>query len=140
VDAYPGDVDGEGDPVSLAVQRTSTFTRRKILLVSTPTIQGLSRIEQEFEVSDKRYFHVPCPFCGNYQMLVWANPQVEQWWTTSIPENYRKKTSSSREKGEIRVQNAGLTVGDRSGYSFKARRLASKKSRNASCPTGSFPI
>jgi phage terminase large subunit GpA-like protein len=73
VDAYPGDVDGEGDPVSLAIQRTSTFTRRKILLVSTPTIQGLSRIEQEFEVSDKRYFHVPCPFCGHYQKFVWAN-------------------------------------------------------------------
>jgi phage terminase large subunit GpA-like protein len=73
VNAYPGDVDGEGDPVSLAVQRTSTFTRRKILLVSTPTIQGLSRIEQEFEVSDKRYFHVSCPFCGHYQKLIWAN-------------------------------------------------------------------
>jgi phage terminase large subunit GpA-like protein len=72
IDAYPGDVDGEGDPVSLAIQRTSTFTRRKILLVSTPTIQGLSRIEQEFEVSDKRYFHVPCPFCGHYQKLVWS--------------------------------------------------------------------
>lgn len=73
VDAYTGDVDGEGDPVSLAIQRTSTFTRRKILLVSTPTIQGLSRIEQEFEISDKRYFHVPCPFCGHFQRLIWAN-------------------------------------------------------------------
>lgn len=73
VDAYPGDVDGEGDPVSLAIQRTSTFTRRKILLVSTPTIQGLSRIEQEFELSDQRYFHVPCPFCGHYQKLIWAH-------------------------------------------------------------------
>jgi phage terminase large subunit GpA-like protein len=73
IDAYPGDVDGEGDPVSLAIQRTSTFARRKILLVSTPTIQGLSRIEQEFETSDKRYFHVPCPFCNHFQRLVWAN-------------------------------------------------------------------
>jgi phage terminase large subunit GpA-like protein len=73
IDAYPGDVDGEGDPVSLAIQRTSTFARRKILLVSTPTIQGLSRIEQEFETSDKRYFHVPCPFCSHYQRLIWAN-------------------------------------------------------------------
>jgi phage terminase large subunit GpA-like protein len=73
IDAYPGDVDGEGDPVSLAIQRTSTFARRKILLVSTPTIQGISRIEQEFEVSDRRYFHVPCPFCSHFQRLVWAN-------------------------------------------------------------------
>jgi phage terminase large subunit GpA-like protein len=77
IDAYPGDVDGEGDPVSLAIQRTSTFARRKILLVSTPTIQGLSRIEQEFEASDKRYFHVPCPFCGHYQRLVWSNVKFD---------------------------------------------------------------
>lgn len=48
VDAYPGDADGEGDPVSLAIQRTATFARRKILLVSTPTIQGASRIEMEY--------------------------------------------------------------------------------------------
>jgi phage terminase large subunit GpA-like protein len=74
VDAYPGDADGEGDPVSLAIQRTATFARRKILLVSTPTIQGLSRIEMEYENSDQRQFYVPCPHCGEFQVLTW--PQV----------------------------------------------------------------
>ncbi len=43
VDAYPGDVQGEGDPVELAMQRTVTFRRRKIYLCSTPTLKGLSR-------------------------------------------------------------------------------------------------
>ena len=38
VDGYPGDVGGEGDPVAIAEKRTSTFPRRKIFLVSTPTI------------------------------------------------------------------------------------------------------
>ena len=76
IDAYPGDADGEGDPVSLAIQRTATFARRKILLVSTPTIQGLSRIEREFEASDQRYYWVPCPHCNTFQILKW--PQV-QW-------------------------------------------------------------
>jgi phage terminase large subunit GpA-like protein len=75
VDAYPGDADGEGDPVSLAIQRTATFARRKILLVSTPTIQGISRIEMEYENSDQRQFHVPCPHCGELQVLVW--PQIQ---------------------------------------------------------------
>jgi phage terminase large subunit GpA-like protein len=75
VDAYPGDADGEGDPVSLAIQRTATFARRKILLVSTPTIQGISRIEMEYENSDQRQFHVPCPHCNELQVLVW--PQVQ---------------------------------------------------------------
>ena len=73
VDAYPLDADSEGDPVSLAIQRTATFTRRKILLVSTPTIKGISRIEKEFEESDQRYFFVPCPFCGKFQTLQWEN-------------------------------------------------------------------
>ena len=30
VDEYPGDVDGQGDPVALAEKRTSTFARRKV--------------------------------------------------------------------------------------------------------------
>jgi len=36
VDAYPGDVDGEGSPIALALARTRTFARRKIFVVSTP--------------------------------------------------------------------------------------------------------
>jgi phage terminase large subunit GpA-like protein len=35
VDGYPGDVEGEGDPILLAERRSATFQRRKILLVST---------------------------------------------------------------------------------------------------------
>jgi phage terminase large subunit GpA-like protein len=39
VDGYPGDVDGEGDPILLAERRSATFAqRRKIFLVSTPTL------------------------------------------------------------------------------------------------------
>jgi phage terminase large subunit GpA-like protein len=71
VDAYPPDADSEGDPLTLAIQRTSTFARRKILIVSTPTVKGLSRIEKEFENTDQRYFFVPCPHCGHFQVLKW---------------------------------------------------------------------
>lgn len=45
--------------------------------MSTPTIKGLSNIEREFENSDKRYFFVPCPFCGTYQRLEWTQMQAE---------------------------------------------------------------
>jgi phage terminase large subunit GpA-like protein len=86
VDAYPGDVDGEGDPVGLAEKRTTTFARRKILLVSTPTVKETSRIEREYEASDQRRFFVPCPHCGHMQWLKWANlkyqnddPQTAQY-------------------------------------------------------------
>jgi phage terminase large subunit GpA-like protein len=70
VDAYPASADEEGDPVTLAEARSLTFAhRRKVLLVSTPTIRGLSRIEREFEASDQRRFFVPCPHCGAIQWL-----------------------------------------------------------------------
>jgi phage terminase large subunit GpA-like protein len=72
VDGYPGDVDGEGDPINLATARTRTFARRKIFLVSTPKIAGLSRIEAAFEEGDQCCYYVPCPLCGHFQMLVFG--------------------------------------------------------------------
>ncbi len=73
VDGYPGDADGEGDPVALAIQRTATFRgRRKILMVSTPTLKGYSRIEAAFLESDQRLYHVPCLHCGDMAPITWA--------------------------------------------------------------------
>lgn len=77
VDGFPHDADGEGDPIALAEQRTVSFRgRKKIYLVSTPTLEGLSRIAKAFEESDQRRYHLPCPHCGVFQALRW--PQV-QW-------------------------------------------------------------
>jgi len=69
VDGYPLDVEGEGDAISLAEARTRTFSRRKIFIVSTPTIAGVSAIEREFEASDQRRYFVPCPHCDHHQWL-----------------------------------------------------------------------
>lgn len=73
VDGYPDDIDGEGDPVGLAEERTNNFARRKVFLVSTPTIKGASRIEDEYEKSDRRRYFVPCPDCHGKQHLKWSN-------------------------------------------------------------------
>lgn len=78
VDGYPFDLEGEGDPVSLAIARTKTFARKKIFICSTPTKKGASRIEIEFENSDQRYYEVPCPDCGHYQALEFKNLQWEE--------------------------------------------------------------
>jgi phage terminase large subunit GpA-like protein len=70
VDAYPPSADEEGDPVALAEARTRTFSWRKVFLVSTPTIHGVSsRIEREFEASDQRRYFVACPHCDHRQWL-----------------------------------------------------------------------
>jgi len=69
VDGYPLDVEGEGDAISLAEARTRTFARRKIFIVSTPTIAGASAVEREYEASDQRRYFVPCPHCSHRQWL-----------------------------------------------------------------------
>lgn len=72
IDTYEGDVSGEGDPVSVAEERTASFpTRRKILKISSPKIKGASRIESEFEKTDQRYFFVACIHCHHRFVIVW---------------------------------------------------------------------
>jgi phage terminase large subunit GpA-like protein len=85
IDAYPQEIDGEGDPIKLAEARASTFPRRKILLISTPTIESLSRINKEWLASDQRRYHVPCPHCGKKQPLIWDNLR----WHKGQPETAR---------------------------------------------------
>lgn len=82
VDGYPLDVEGEGDAISLAEARTRTFARRKIFIVSTPTISGASAIEREYESSDQRRYFVPCPHCSHrqwlrFEQLRWEKGQPE---------------------------------------------------------------
>lgn len=73
VDRYPASAGEEGDPISLAKRRAATFWNRKIILVSTPTNRGASRIESSYEESDQRKFMVPCHDCGHEQEMVWGN-------------------------------------------------------------------
>lgn len=71
-DRYPASAGTEGDPIKLAEKRQTTFWNRKLLMGSTPTVKGESPIEREFEESDMRRFHVPCPHCGESQSLKWS--------------------------------------------------------------------
>ncbi|WP_375572800.1 phage terminase large subunit family protein [Seohaeicola saemankumensis] len=89
VDRYPFSAGAEGDPVNLAKKRTVTFWNRKIVLVSTPTNKGASRIEAAFEESDQRRFWVPCPACGVEQLLTWG--QVK--WDKDENGSHRPETA-----------------------------------------------
>ena len=73
VDRYPGSAGTEGDPLSLAQKRQTTFWDKKTVMVSTPVIKGHSRIETEYNQSTREEWNVPCPECGHYQPFVWAN-------------------------------------------------------------------
>jgi phage terminase large subunit GpA-like protein len=77
VDRYPASAGTEGDPVALARKRTERFWNRKIILISTPGIKGFSRIEAAYLESDQRRYWVPCPHCGVFQPLRWAQVRWE---------------------------------------------------------------
>jgi phage terminase large subunit GpA-like protein len=67
--------------------RTSAFPATyKRLYISTPGIQGVSRIEQLWLKSDQRRYYVPCPDCGHEQPLEWKGlhwtPDGGECWYT----------------------------------------------------------
>lgn len=119
VDGYPLDVEGEGDAISLAEARTRTFARRKIFIVSTPTISGASAIEREYEASDQRRYFVPCPHCNHlqwlrFEQLRWDKGQPEtaayvcESCDTAIAEHHK---TWMLERGEWRAMAEGKTAG-----------------------------
>lgn len=70
VDRWPTDVDGEGDPASLAEKRTSTFAATsKVYYSSSPTTEGESAIDALMAQSTCRQYQVPCPHCDEMQVL-----------------------------------------------------------------------
>ena len=74
VDAYPIDVDGEGDPCAVADKRTDTYSRAKRIRCSSPKLKGSSRIERSYREGTQAKFFLPCPECSSEQWLQW--PQM----------------------------------------------------------------
>jgi len=122
VDGYPLDVEGEGDAISLAEARTRTFARRKIFIVSTPTISGASSIEREYEASDQRRYFVPCPHCSQrqwlrFEQLRWAKgePQTAAYICEScdspIEEHHKTWMLEHGEWRAMTPENSAKTAG-----------------------------
>ena len=84
VDRYPPSAGTEGDPVLLAKRRSATFWDRKLVLTSTPTVKGASRIELAYDNTDKRKFYVPCPKCNKTQILKWSQVVWEKKDATTV--------------------------------------------------------
>jgi len=128
VDAYPPSASTgavgteEGDPVDLAIRRTGTFANRQIAMVSTPTIAEVSRIEQAYLESDQRKYYLPCPHCGAFQVLRWAQVKwpdrepAKAWYECErchdrIADHHKQEMLV---RGEWRAEAAG--DGDTAGF------------------------
>lgn len=138
IDAYPKDVDGEGDPISLAEARQSTFARRKRLKTSTPTTKDMSAIEREYLASDRCRYWVPCPHCGEFQVLEWGADKAHgiKWHKDAhgnhmpetahyvcrhhgcIIEEHHKPTMLAR--GQWRADNPGAKGGKVRGFQLSS--------------------
>jgi len=81
IDNYPTNVGageggsgGEGDPISVAWKRSTTYGKRaKKISACSPTVAGRSRIEQEYKKSNQNVFFQKCPYCGNFKVLDWTD-------------------------------------------------------------------
>ncbi|MEC8887354.1 MAG: phage terminase large subunit family protein [Pseudomonadota bacterium] len=94
----------EGDPVELLSQRSATFGDQALRTESsTPTIAGVSRVENAYNQGDKRRYYVPCPSCGEAQYLRWENVT----WTG------RKSTGVDDADQDANVQHLTETAGYR---------------------------
>lgn len=71
VDRYPTSAGTEGNPIQLALARTSAWWNRKAVIVSSPGISGISHIEREMSQSTCEHWYLPCPKCNHKQVLDW---------------------------------------------------------------------
>lgn len=63
VDRYARELDGEGDPVTLAIKRTLRYRHSMTLMTSTPTIPD-GRITQYYGLGTCEVWSVKCSACG----------------------------------------------------------------------------
>lgn len=107
----------EGDSRELAIQRTKHFWNRKIIYITSPTFDW-EYTWQKFLNSNKQYWHVPCPFCGTYQRLVWENVkftrnkfnEIEDVWYQCTNEQCTGKIT---DRERMKMIRAGKWVAER---------------------------
>lgn len=69
IDKYPAFSGKEADPIKLAKERTKTFVDKKIVMVSTPTVESGNIWQAFMNANERRQYYVPCPHCGVSQTL-----------------------------------------------------------------------
>lgn len=81
IDRYPTALEGEGDPISLAMQRQMTY-RGLTLFTSTPTTVEDSRIHKQWLLGTMEVWSVRCPSCGKLFSPTWKDID---WTDENVP-------------------------------------------------------
>jgi phage terminase large subunit GpA-like protein len=97
----------EGDPIALAEMRVNNFYNSLIVLASTPTKKGLSRIEAAYDESDRRRYFIHCPHCASPQTLKFSQLK----WNDHDPKTTRYECESCQKGIDEKLKHTLLLQG-----------------------------
>ena len=84
IDKYPAFAGKEADPIKLATERTKTFVDKKIVMVSTPTVESGNIWQAVMSANERRQYYVPCPHCGVSQTLKFKQIKWPEEHSTNV--------------------------------------------------------
>lgn len=105
IDKYPAFSGKEADPIKLAKERTKTFVDKKIVMVSTPTVESGNIWQAFMNANERRQYYVPCPHCGVSQTLKFK--QIK--W----PDEHNDNVDMIRDTAYYECEHCGGHIHDR---------------------------
>lgn len=105
IDKYPAFAGKEADPIKLATERTKTFVDKKIVMVSTPTVESGNIWQAFMSANERRQYYVPCPHCGVSQVLKFK--QIK--W----PEEHNDNKDMIRDTAYYECEHCGERIYDK---------------------------
>lgn len=105
IDKYPAFAGKEADPIKLATERTKTFVDKKIVMVSTPTVESGNIWQAFMSANERRQYYVPCPHCGVSQVLKFK--QIK--W----PDEHNDNADMIRDTAYYECEHCGEHIYDR---------------------------
>jgi phage terminase large subunit GpA-like protein len=105
IDKYPAFSGKEANPIKLAEERTKTFVDKKIVRVSTPTIESGNIWQSYMDANERKQYYVPCPHCGVSQTLKFK--QIK--W----PEEHHGNADMIRDTAYYECENCKQRIDDK---------------------------
>lgn len=110
VDRYAKSSGDEGSPISLVKKRLTTFSDvSKCIITGTPTIKGISEVEEEYKNSSQAEWNLACPHCKALQPLKFSNLKWKEDDPQSVVMKCEKCGKTATEK-EWKRNNQGTGV------------------------------
>lgn len=66
-------VKDQGDAIRLVKERQKRYRSGTLILGGTPSVKGLSRVEEQLNLTDQRVLPIACHDCGEMHVLDWDN-------------------------------------------------------------------